>query len=334
MQLLWLLLLVTVTIVEAKEFRCNFIPGDGSGGTEILIGYKRTISHCIKACTEKRWQNPKINGVTIPSKKTSNVVKCYCEIGMTGTNKNTRWQTCFMQLPELSCNFIIGDGSGGTEVNIGYKRTASACINACAEKRSTNPKINGVTIPSKTADKFKCYCEIGMTATNRNSKWKTCLISPPKLSCNFITGDGSGGTEANIGYKKTASACIYACAAMRSKNPKINGVTIPRKTADKFKCYCEIGMTDTNGNSKWKTCFMSLPDAPCKFIKGDGTGGPEIHMGYKKTVKECIKACVAKKAQYSDINGVTISRKGRVNCYCERRMTSSNGSASWKTCRI
>lgn len=80
--------------------------------------------------------------------------------------------------------------------------------------------------------------------------------------------------------------------------------------------------------------IILISDAPCKFIKGDGTGGREIHMGFKKTVEECIKACVAKKAQYFDINGVTISRMGRVNCYCERGMTGSNGSGLWKTCRI
>lgn len=85
------------------------------------------------------------------------------------------------------------------------------------------------------------------------------LIYTLEIPCKFVTGDGSGGTEVNIGYKDTIKDCIIACAERKKENPKINGVTIPSKISGKVNCYCEIGMTGSNGGSSWQTCFMLLP---------------------------------------------------------------------------
>ncbi|XP_057313930.1 adhesion G protein-coupled receptor B1-like [Hydractinia symbiolongicarpus] len=346
-----------------RDIPCKFVTGDGSGGTEVNIGYKDTIQDCIIACADRKKKNPKINGVTIPS-KISGKVNCYCEIGMTGSNGGSSWQTCFMLLP------VDGKLSDWSD----WSKCSKSCDGGSQQRtRACSPPKRG----GKPCD--------GLLVQSRSCHTENC----PEFPCNFVIGDGAGGTEVNIGYKETISDCINACAAKRFENPKINGVTIPSKITGKVNCYCEIGMTKSNGGSSWRTCKMLLPvdgklsdwsdwskcskscdggsqqrtrtcsapkrggkpcdgplvqsrschteacpDVKCSFVKGDGTGGTEINIGYKKTVAECINACVAKRVEYPDINGVTIPPAGRVNCYCERRMTGSNGSGSWKTCKI
>ena len=72
------------------------------------------------------------------------------------------------------CNFVRGDGVGGTEENIGSKPTPQACIDACVNKKKTDTAINGVTItPSGIGS---CYCERKMVKSNNSPSWKTCQL--------------------------------------------------------------------------------------------------------------------------------------------------------------
>ena len=75
-------------------------------------------------------------------------------------------------------------------------------------------------------------------------------------------------------------------------------------------------------------------DYVCNFETGDGVGGTEQNIGYQPTPQACIDACVTKKQTDPDINGVTITPSGDGSCYCEKKMKKSNGSPSWKTCKL
>ena len=75
---------------------------------------------------------------------------------------------------DYSCNFVKGDGVGGTEQNIGNKPSPQACIDACVNKKKTNPEINGVTITP--TGKGSCYCEKKMKNSNNSPSWKTCQL--------------------------------------------------------------------------------------------------------------------------------------------------------------
>ena len=67
---------------------------------------------------------------------------------------------------------------------------------------------------------------------------------------------------------------------------------------------------------------------------GDGVGGTEENIGYQPTPQACIDACVTEKQTHPDINGVTVTLSGIGSCYCEKKMEKSNGSPSWKTCKL
>ena len=72
----------------------------------------------------------------------------------------------------------------------------------------------------------------------------------------------------------------------------------------------------------------------CVFLPGDGIGGSEELIGVKSSPDKCIEACIAQRAVYPDINGVTIPKRGTVTCYCERKMKSRNSSAIYKSCLL
>ena len=72
------------------------------------------------------------------------------------------------------CNFVRGDGVGGTEQNIGSKPTPQACIDACVNKKKTDTAINGVTITP--SGKGSCYCERKMVKSNNSPSWNTCQL--------------------------------------------------------------------------------------------------------------------------------------------------------------
>ena len=62
-------------------------------------------------------------------------------------------------------------------------------------------------------------------------------------------GDGTGGTEKQIGTTTTA----YDCSALvRRIEPSANGATW---NTDR-KCYAEFGATSNSGNQYWRTCLF------------------------------------------------------------------------------
>ena len=92
---------------------------------------------------------------------------------------------CVLYFLDYSCSFVTGDGVGGTEQNIAYQPTPQACIDACANRKQKDPKINGVTIILSGTG--ICYCEKKMEKSNGNPLWKTCkLIHNGSNKCSFF----------------------------------------------------------------------------------------------------------------------------------------------------
>jgi hypothetical protein len=70
---------------------CEFGIGDGSGGTDILIGPSASAAECARLV---QWSSPASSGATFPAGGRAGVGACYAEFGMTGTMESTYWQTC------------------------------------------------------------------------------------------------------------------------------------------------------------------------------------------------------------------------------------------------
>ena len=66
------------------------------------------------------------------------------------------------------CNFVVGDGTGGTEDYIGNTTTEDECAQLVQREK---PSANGATWGSEY-----CYAEFGATSNNGNSAWRTCLF--------------------------------------------------------------------------------------------------------------------------------------------------------------
>lgn len=93
-----------------SEVGCNFVRGDGTGGSEQYIGRMSTKNECIDACVAKMKAGEKeINGVTMSATVSGGKYSCYCESKMTGPNTSTSWQTCKMDFSKMKGNkcFLI-----------------------------------------------------------------------------------------------------------------------------------------------------------------------------------------------------------------------------------
>ena len=81
----------------------------------------------------------------------------------------------YVFLSGIQCNFKPGDGSGGSEIDIGGQGSVANCISACQNRKKQNPLINGITMLS-SGSSSECYCETAMTGANSDTKWKTCFL--------------------------------------------------------------------------------------------------------------------------------------------------------------
>ena len=84
---------------------CQFGVGDGTGGTETLVGDATSPGECAEMVQAAE---PTANGATYSA---TGGTACYAEIGMTGLNGSAGWQTCIFDELEL-CTFTQGDGTG------------------------------------------------------------------------------------------------------------------------------------------------------------------------------------------------------------------------------
>ena len=73
------------------------------------------------------------------------------------------------------CSFTVGDGGGGSEVELGAP-TGEQCVNACMERKKTDATINGVTVRNDNSP--GCWCEQNMNNIDvANTVYKTCYLS-------------------------------------------------------------------------------------------------------------------------------------------------------------
>lgn len=211
------------------------------------------------------------------------------EFGQTGsTGAESTWQNCLFETGAIGCTFASGDGSGGTEANVGSAASAADCAAMVAREE---PTANGATFPTTeiildstrwsstlTGDQGLCYAEFGMTGSSASSGWQTCMLSnragpsppPPPASdegCDWMDGDGSGGTEEGLGDAPTALACTQLVMTTR---PEANGATYQQSGQ---ACFAEFGMTGHVASGAWRTCRLrTAPTVGCDFQEGDGTG--------------------------------------------------------------
>jgi hypothetical protein len=243
---------------------------------------------------------------------------------MTEANSSGSWQTCLF-IPGM-CDFVAGDGVGGTEVGVGAAATAAECV---ALVESAQPDANGATYSNTGGT--GCYAEFGMTGPNDSTGWQTCMFPEVLNVCDFVPGDGVGGTETLVGD----AASMQECAQLvRDTSTEANGATY--SATGGTACYAEFGATSANGSASWITCFFSeVAEDPvalvqgCSWVTGDGVGGSESFAGDAASQAECVSLVVATS---TDANGATYSNTGGTQCYAEFGMTGNNDSASWQTC--
>jgi len=328
----------------------GFLIGDGTGAGahETYIGTASSPEVCVAMVHD---QCPSANGATLP---TSGDGGCYCEFAMTGVNSNSHWSSCQFAVPVAEpeppvntfsqCDggsFLTGDGVGGHETNIGTAASAEECV---AMVREQCPEANGATLP--TSGSGGCYCEFGMTGVNTSPSWQSCnFLAPPEESpppttsipeCvggTFLTGDGAGGHETNIGAASSPQECV---AMVLEQCPGANGATLP--AGGDGNCYCEFSMSSLNGNTHWQSCQFeeaarTLIDE-CNggaYLIGDGTGGHETHIGSAATPEECVTMV---HQQCPGANGATLPTSGSGGCYCEYGMTDVNSNQHWSSCHF
>lgn len=191
------------------------MPGaDAATWSELSVGTTATAAACV---TLVNTQQPTANGATFSADggtAQGGGGLCYAEFAMTGVNSNAAWQTCLF-VPGY-CNYVVGDGIGGTEESVGGVSTAAECVNTVLE---LHPDANGATYSSSDD---ACYAEFGMTGPNDNAAYHTCLFPGDLSLCTFVVGDGVPGPEEAVGDANSVSECVSMVRQMR---PDANGVT-------------------------------------------------------------------------------------------------------------
>ena len=67
----------------------------------------------------------------------------------------------------------IGDGTGGSEIELEGLHTTQECITAVKE---LYPQANGATMPNPCPDECSCYAEFDMKKWNNSKSWQSCIF--------------------------------------------------------------------------------------------------------------------------------------------------------------
>ena len=106
----------------------------------------------------------------------------------------------------------MGDGIGGTETRVGTAPSEAECVTMVV---SEHPDANGATYQ---VDGEACYAEFGMRGKNGNEGWQSCSFVAG--FCDYVIGDGVGGSEQMIGQAASREECVNMVLAER---PFANG---------------------------------------------------------------------------------------------------------------
>ena len=74
----------------------------------------------------------------------------------------------------FSCEYGTGNGVGGTETLVGSAPDRGTCANMV---HASHPDANGARYSSESSDGDSCWAEFGMTGTNSDSSWQTCVMT-------------------------------------------------------------------------------------------------------------------------------------------------------------
>jgi len=111
---------------------------------------------------------PPVPTVTIPVAPAA-VTAAQCSPTSAPTNAPTN------PVPAGTCNFVQGDGVGGSEIYVGQATSPAECE---TQVRTAQPTANGATISSGVLNgNGSCYAEIGSTGTNDSGGWLTCIFT-------------------------------------------------------------------------------------------------------------------------------------------------------------
>eukprot|EP00795_Rhopilema_esculentum_P015293 gene15293-6507_t len=294
--------------------------GDGTGGSEVNIGKVTNAAECVAKCSSRKKNGKLANGATVDA---ATQKRCYCEFGQTGRNSAASWRNTFIR-PRSAIKWERGDGTGGSEVNIGKVTNAAECVAKCSSRKKNGKLANGATVDAATQK--RCYCEFGQTGRNSAASWRNTFIRP-RSAIKWERGDGTGGSEVNIGKVTNAAECVAKCSS-RKKNGKLaNGATVDAATQK--RCYCEFGQTGRNSAASWQNTFIR-PRSAIKWERGDGTGGSEVNIGKVTNAAECVAKCSSRKKNGKLANGATVDAATQKRCYCEFGQTGRNSAASWR----
>ena len=85
----------------------------------------------------------------------------------------------------VTCTFVVGDGTGGTEKYIEKTTTENECADLVRRKET---KANGATWGSENE---KCYAEFGATGNSGTGSYRTCLFRGKRLCFQWKACFGS-----------------------------------------------------------------------------------------------------------------------------------------------
>eukprot|EP00794_Sanderia_malayensis_P014995 gene14995-16541_t len=131
--------------------------------------------------------------------------------------------------------WLVGDGIGGTEANIGVYSSKEACILECS-KRS-----NGVVYANAASYSDSgqaCYCEFGMTGRS-GTGYLSAYISPSCTSYSSLT-------EANRNVNAPSSGTTYCDSGLSLGSYRISG-----SAGVKIPTSCVAGASCTTHGAGW-----------------------------------------------------------------------------------
>jgi len=190
-----IMLSVLFLVAIVKSAGCEFVTGDGIGGTEINIGPWKG-SDCVKACMS----SPALyNGVTM---KADGSVGCWCESGMTGVKSSaSSYRTCFFK-SRIKC----ADGIIISRSNKWY---------GCGHANTYECNLGG----RKTNDGTHCCCKTGYTPDKRGN----CVACESQYGSDkdYVISNTRGYKQCPAGFTpiKNKGDCEAAAAARGSNGP-------------------------------------------------------------------------------------------------------------------
>jgi len=148
---------------------------------------------------------------------------------------------------DVKCDWVSGDGSGNGEIKHSETITGIQCAEECYKRGG----FNGATVKANGGN--GCWCERSMNNIQSSSTYKTCYLRPkPDITCNWVTGDGTGKGETKISEVITGEACAIEC----HRRGGYNGATV--FSNGDYGCWCEKGMNAIRSSStQYKTCYIN-----------------------------------------------------------------------------